>query len=147
MARKTIFEKTARKGTTAGHYKDGARDIIKIGDLRVLITQEGPWWFAQGLEIDYAAQGKSLEEVKEKFARGLCATAHAYILEFGGIDKFLRPAPADILRALASASAKGILRLSTESEHGLMEPISQTLPFTGITYFEKRREPAVAATA
>lgn len=146
-SRKTIHKATRKSikvgdvtlpGTSAEHYKEGAHDFVKIGDLRVLVTKDGPWWFAQGLEIDYTAQGKSLDEVKDKFIRGLAATAHAYIMEFGSIQKLLRPAPADVLRELSNASSKGLLNISTLSEHELEAPIKRALPFSGVRYFERR---------
>src|ERR1700730_16092910 len=134
---------TTLPAASAEHYKEGAHDFVKIGDLRVLVTNDGPWWFAQGLEIDYTAQGKDADEVKEKFVRGLAATAHAYIMEFGTIQKLLRPASADILRELSNASSKGLLVISTLSEHELDAPVKTVLPFSGIRYFE-RREPVMA---
>jgi len=41
--------------TMAVHGTNGQTHIVGIGNLRVIICQEGDAWFAQGLEIDYAA--------------------------------------------------------------------------------------------
>ena len=41
--------------------------LVGIGNLRVLIEKEGNFWFAQGLEIDYVAQGDTMEAVQKEF--------------------------------------------------------------------------------
>ena len=148
MPRKTRLTATTRgkHPATAEHYKDGPRDVVKIGNLRVLVIRDGSWWLAQGLEIDYAAQGTSLDDVKEKFLHGLAGTAHAYLDKFGSIERFLRPASADALRELAIASERKMLKLSSTTEHEmpLAEPMRQ-LPFSGISFFERcDPEPALA---
>jgi len=152
MPRKIILRANTvgKHRTTAEHYKEGAHDVVKIGDLRVLVVKEGPWWFAHGLEIDYTAQGTSLEEVKDRFARGLAVTAHAYIEKFGSIKKFLRPASADVLLELADASEKKLLTMSTMSLRELQveEPVQRALPFSGIHFFERTGSPTMmSATA
>ena len=40
--------------------------------LSVLLLREGETWVAQCLEYDLAAQGKSLAEVKDAFAKTFC---------------------------------------------------------------------------
>lgn len=147
MAKKTIL--TAKGGkATAKHYKEGERDVVEIGELRVLVVQDGDWWFAQGLEIDCSAQGKSEEEVKTAFMRSLVATAHAYLTELGSIQKFLRPAPPEVLRELVGAGAKGMLSISTTSEHEIERvkpPVRKSLPFSGVTFYRRVGEAAGAA--
>jgi hypothetical protein len=147
MAKKTIF-KAKGGNATATHYKEGERDVVEIGDLRVLVVQDDKWWFAQGLEIDCSAQGRSEEEVKQAFLRSLVATAHAYLTELGSIQKFLRPAPPEVLRELVGASSKGLLSISTVSEHEIERikpPVRESLPFSGITFYRRVGEPAGAA--
>jgi hypothetical protein len=146
MSKKTIL--TAKGGeATAKHYKEGAHDLVEIGDLRVLVMQDGDWWFAQGLEIDCSAQGKSEEDVKEAFVQSLVATSHAYLAELGSIQKFLRPAPPEVLRDLVGAGVKGMLKVSTLTAHELepIKPVREVLPFSGITFFRRLGEsPAMA---
>ena len=50
--------------------EDRSTQIVGIGNLRVMIMKTSTYWYAQGLEIDYAAQGETIEEVKECFQMG-----------------------------------------------------------------------------
>jgi predicted RNase H-like HicB family nuclease len=50
---------------------------MKIGALRVFIYNDDGSYFAQGLELDYFAQGESLEDVKARFFDGLLLTLDA----------------------------------------------------------------------
>jgi hypothetical protein len=140
--KKTIFKAASKTKATAEHYREDDHEYVKIGALSVLVTQDGDWWFAQGLEIEYAAQGKSLEEVTENFGQGLATTAHAYLEEFGSIEKMLRPSPPEVLRELSNASRRKMLKLSVESKHEihklLEEPaIRQAFPFNSIKFFQR----------
>ena len=42
----------------------------QIEGLRVVVWQNDDGWMAQGLEIDYAAGGVSIEDVMERFSIG-----------------------------------------------------------------------------
>jgi len=48
--------------------------IREAGALRVLVVPDGKAWFAHGLEVDYAAQGMSVEETIDHFEFGLRET-------------------------------------------------------------------------
>ena len=151
MPKKTIMAAKSRGGrATATHYRDDDHDYVNIGDLGVLVTHDGDWWFAQGLEIDYTAQGKSLDEVRERFTRGLIATAEAHLTEFGSIVNLLRPSP-DVLIELFKASERKLLKMSVESMHDLhlpreaVRPAARRLPFSGIRFFEQIGRPIAAA--
>ena len=87
--------------TTAfhGQSEDGF-NVVGIGNLRVVLIQDDDAWFAQGLEIDYAAQGSSVEDVKKKFAQGLCATLHENLKAYGNIERILRVAPPQVWNEL-----------------------------------------------
>ena len=116
--------------TTAFHGKaeDGS-DVVGIGNLKVVILQEGEVWFAQGLEIDYAAQGSDLEDVKKHFEDGLCATIHENLRVYGNIEKMLKVAPPSVWKDLylnAKAIRKFYSQISVHSE------LQQALPFEKI---------------
>ena len=49
----------------------GDTHVVGIGNLRVAIETDGKFWTAQGLEIDYIAQGDDLEDAKKQFEDGL----------------------------------------------------------------------------
>jgi len=72
-------------------------------DLRnahVVIVKMRDYWFAQGLDIDYAVQGGSIEEVKERFQAGLIETVRAHLNRFGTLEHFLKPAPPEVREGL-----------------------------------------------
>jgi hypothetical protein len=104
---KTLSKLTAAT-TTALHGKtsDGV-DIVMIDKLRVALTRDGNAWVAQGLEIDYAAEGTSVEDAKEQFQTGLMLTLRENIRVFGHIKGVLRVVPQDVWYALM---AENVLR-------------------------------------
>ena len=56
------------KDVTAFHAKEG--DLHFFGaHMKVLMVSDDGSWFAQGLDIDFAAQGATLEEAKKNFFR------------------------------------------------------------------------------
>lgn len=69
--------------------------------LNVLVTQDldedstGKTWYAQGMEIDYLAQGADLDGVIASFEQGLLLTVKAHIEKRGHIEGLLRPATGD----------------------------------------------------
>lgn len=134
-----------RKGSTKGGVhatavhgvaaiRGAAAHVVGIGNLRVMITPEDGSWFAQALEIDFAAEGTSLPDVKRRFEKGLEATIDEHIKVFGNIDKLLQPAPTEAWRELLSViPGADRYRFSQVSIH-----IAEALPFKGITYIEPR---------
>lgn len=66
----------------------------KHQDLRVVIVKEGEgMYFAQGLEIDVATQGASIEDAQQRFENTLRATIHYSIEEFGSMHGLLGSTP------------------------------------------------------
>lgn len=78
-----------------GVSSDGTA-TVKIGPLKVVVVPDGKLWFAQGLEIDYAAQGTSPEDAKKNFHEGLAASVHENLKRFGTMKKLVRPAPPEV---------------------------------------------------
>jgi len=121
--------------TTAIHRtaEDGTTHMVGIGNLRVVIIPDGDAWFAQGLEIDYAVQGSSVEDSKKQFEDGLAATIQEHLRIYGTIEKLLEVAPTEVWKSvLLSPSAK----LSGFSQVSVHEVIRNALPFHGIAYLE-----------
>ena len=81
--------------TTAIHAKDGNNHCVTLSALRVMLLEDSSGWFAQGLEIDYAASGATIDEVKKKFETGFSATLREHLKMFGSIERFLSPANGD----------------------------------------------------
>lgn len=72
-------------------------NLVGIGNIRVLVRREHEnMWIAQGLEIDYCAEGGSKDEAKEAFAQGLELTIRENIRMFSSLDGVLKTAPADV---------------------------------------------------
>jgi hypothetical protein len=133
MAKST--KKTAPKvqqATTAfqGVSSDGSHHIVGIGDLRVVLVPDGDVWFAQGLEIDYAVQGASEEEVKKNFEYGLEATVEAHLKIHGTIEGLLKVAPPAVWKELLGDPTGKRKVYSQITSHVLQEK----LPFDGINY-------------
>ena len=61
--------------------------IVGAFHMKVWISHEKDHWIAQGLDMDYIAQGDTLEEVKKEFEDGVTATIHEY-LKTGNLKDF-----------------------------------------------------------
>lgn len=100
--------------------KAGSVTAVSLGNLRVFITQEGEReWYAQGIEIDYLAQGDSLEDVQRSFERGLELTITEHLKTLGDIKRLLRPAPAELWAEFFARGPDGRFRFSAVTIHEL----------------------------
>lgn len=90
----------------------GDTHVVGIGNLRVAIESDGKSWTAQGLEIDYIAQGSDLEDAKKQFEDGLACTIHQHLRIYGNIDSYcrLRPGRSGRKSSTRRQSARGTLR-------------------------------------
>jgi hypothetical protein len=122
------------EGTDSSH-------IVGLGNLRVLIVPDGKFWFAQALEIDYAAQGDSVDEAKKNFQEGLAETIDLNLRMYGTIEKLLESAPSEVLKE-ASRNRKFIKLYWQVSGHELGDCSQDPLPFGGIDYYLLSQEAA-----
>jgi len=75
----------------------GSVHAVAFGDLHVMIICDSETeWYAQGLEVDYLAQGETKETVQDAFSRGLRATIKEHLKLHGDILKLLRPADPNV---------------------------------------------------
>jgi len=115
---------------------DGSKELVGIGNVRVIIVPDGKSFFAQGLEIDYAAQGPTVDRAKENFEKGFRATIQQHLELYGNLKHFLVPAPTPIWQEM----------LPEVTQHNRYFHVSihkievASLPYDGIRYL-------VAATA
>lgn len=125
--------------TTAFHAEseDGAEHVVGIGNLRVMLFNDGDSWFAQGLEIDYFAEGNDLDDVKERFRNGLVATIDYHLKLYGDIGGILQVAPPDVWKEFLSGTATHGRRYSQISLHSGQEDALSNLPFAGVDFYEK----------
>ena len=126
---------------------DKAVHVVGIGPLRVVIAQEDGGWFAQALEIDYVAQGSSLEDVQNNFSEGFTATIDEYLKVYGSINELLKPAPAEVWRELVFMPSQQGFDYVQVSIHELPPRVRGLMPFGAIQYMKREsatREPVSA---
>ncbi|MBL0142627.1 MAG: hypothetical protein IPP91_11140 [Betaproteobacteria bacterium] len=141
-----------RRGATAVHATDGKKHVIGIDALRVLILEDEGGYFAQGLEIDYAASGESVDEVKQNFSQGLMLTMDEHLKMHGHLEKFLVPAPAEAWKELfhppaGTVKAKFSCVRLVDIERKVAKPraasrISALFPFGNLAFIEPQRAAA-----
>jgi len=124
--------------TTAihAHSVDGAEHLVGIGNLRVMVFNDDGSWFAQGLEIDYFAEGQTLEEVQTRFRDGLSATIDYLVKLFGDIDGVLQVAPPEVWKEFFGDGATLRKRYSQVSYHTGQGGELAFLPFTGVAFLK-----------
>lgn len=112
---------------------------VHVGNLRVMVTNDDGSWFAQALEIDYAAEGETLDEMKARFEQGLHQTIGEHLRVFGGLEHLLQPAPVDAWRDFY-AGACDRYRFSRVFAHTDVPTfVLDHFPFKGIDYFKPAR--------
>ena len=117
------------------HAHDAAEKVHAVGiwDIRVFIVPDGKFWFAQGLEIDYAAQGASVDEAKRNFEDGLEATIDLHLRMHGNIEGLLKVAPSQMLYE-ALKDKDSIEVYEQVSVHDIGPQARFALRFEGISY-------------
>lgn len=134
---------TKAKKTTAVAFQastnDGLKAVVGIGNLRVLLLNDDGSWFAQGLEIDYAAQGATLEEVKRRFQDGLMGTVSEHLRMYGDIGKLLQPAPSEIWQKIVQPQCQRqtFTQISFHQIGQVSRHVSSALPFEGISFIQQ----------
>jgi len=132
-----IKTKLAAKGGKAGalHLESDKVGAVAIWNLSVLIVPDEDRWFAQGLEINYGAQGDTIEEAQEHFQRGLLLTIKQHLRIYGNVERILQFASSEILKEAAQKKT-AISRLSQVSFHEILDDVKaqEAVPFDGIDY-------------
>jgi hypothetical protein len=135
MASKKPFKKTLKKtqsGAQAIHVDlKGGQHVVGLGNIRVFLVPDGNAWFAQGLEIDYAAQGSSASEAKKHFEIGLSATIEQHLKIKGSIDGLLKFAPTEVINELLGLDGEARHYYSSISAHKL----PAELPYQALNFF------------
>ena len=127
--------KNHKSELVAVHHKEGNKHAVK-GNLRVLITPDDGMWFAQSLEIDYAAAGTSVEDVKERFQKGLALTIGEHLKMYGELDKFFVPSPPEVWKEFFELSSGKRFTLNF-SIIAAPQIVKEKSPFSSIEYIEK----------
>jgi len=132
--KKTRRKKSPTSQAMAVHARKGIQHFVGIGNLRVIIVPDDGFWFAQGLEIDYAAQGSTKEEVKKQFEQGLFCTIKQHLQIYGSLKKFLKAAPPEVWNEFLFDPVADKQLYFHVSRH----TNQQELPFDRIDYLEQR---------
>jgi len=111
---------------------DGAHHVA-VYNLRVLISRDGDSWIAEGVDIDYAADGASPDEARARFERGLAKSVKAHLAKFGNLRKLVQPAPDDTRKRFENAVPPDEVQHSHTTVMAVPMPaeIKQSLPRFG----------------
>ena len=133
--------KNVDEGALAVHLstEQGTGHVVGVGNIRVLINKEEDYWYAQGLEIDYVAQGKTIEDVKKAFEDGLMATIHENIRVHGTIGPVLKVAPQNIWKEVLNPNviSSKFTQVSVHQIEAMKSISPGLLPFQGIEYLQR----------
>lgn len=137
--------------TEAFHMTDGKnKHVVGVKALQVLLLKDGDGWFAQGLQIDYAACGDSIAAAKKNFETGLAHTIGEHLVMYGDIEKLLKVAPQEAWHEYLHAPADSIKQdYSTIQAIECFEvaadaEVMSSFPFSGIEFIEKQPSRATA---
>lgn len=122
---------------TAFHAEmEGGDDhVVGIGNLRVMLFNDDGSWFAQGLEVDYFAQGSTLEDAQKRFQDGLWETIDYHLRIYGDITRVLQVAPAEAWKEFFGKSAMLKKRFTQLSIH---TGVASHLPFEQMDFYVER---------
>ncbi len=124
--KKTATAKMPSSEMATHHLTDGKRHFVGIGPMKVIICEEDNIWFAQGVDIDYAANGSSMSDVKKNFEVGLAGTIDLHIKLYGNLKKFLKNAPQEVWDELYNVGSH-----HSYTHVGFHDDLSKTLGLTG----------------
>jgi hypothetical protein len=136
---KAKLKLTANAGDAgAVHVQGRKHEAVAIWNLSVLIVPDGEHWFAQGLEINYGAQGDTPVDAQANFQQGLLATIRQHLRMYGDIERILKFAPSDILKEAAQHKS-AIRQFAQVSFHEILSAsesndVQMAIPFDGINY-------------
>jgi hypothetical protein len=130
--------KSQKRRTATLHARrdtsDSSINVVGFGNLRVIIVEEDGMWFAQCLDINYAAQGSSLDEVKRNFERGLASTVDEHLRVHGHIRNLMsRPVSSRVRQQLMQMPTQAF-GYSQVTLHRLPKEIQNAIRFEGIEF-------------
>lgn len=127
------------QGAQALHMSDGNNHIVGLKSLKVMLCKDSGMWFAQGLEIDYAACGNTIEETQENFLQGLKLTIQKHLEMHGSIEKMLKVSPQEVWDEYFKSDVIK-QKLTTfdfyESQASEEQQIEKYVPFKDIAFLE-----------
>jgi len=89
--------------------------------LRVAVVRDGDAWFAQGLDVDYFAQGSTPEEAETNFTAGLKTMIRLHANEFGHL-RYVVPPPASVSQEYAKLKFAKTEKVAFQSANAALVP-------------------------
>lgn len=124
--------------TAAVQISNQSTHNVVLDSFRVIVVKDHDQWFAQSIDIDYAASGLTIEDAKQNFERGLELTIRFHIKKFGDISRLLnKPCPAAEIRALLGKDYKEAYHFSCAHQIKVDHDVLEKLPYNNIVFFEK----------
>lgn len=145
-----------RTGQTETSFAvDGQTANASVKALRVLLCQEHGGYTAQGLEIDYAASGETVDEAMKNFVEGLVHTVVHHLFILGNLDKVLVTAPKEIVAeylktppaAIKSIGFVATVNAFEEADVEKPEEKAKQFPFDGIEFIQPKHQKEAALAA
>ncbi len=122
----------------AVHAQNGNHHAVAFDSLRVLIIKDGDEWFAQSIDIDYAATGSSLENVQRNFELGLSATIKAHLERFGNIERIMRTPPLEDRVSISSCDHRPYDVTMVSTHEIVSSEMLQALQYRNISFFQEK---------
>lgn len=137
-------KKSTQSGAEASFAVSKDTAIASVKALHVLLCQEDGAWSAQGVEIDYAACGNSVEEATKNFVDGLAHTVVQHLLIRGNLDKVLKWAPKEVMEEWLKTPPAAINKVGFEATAkafegaNIQEPqkAAAKFPFDGFQFIQ-----------
>ena len=73
-------------------------------ELKVVVLHDKEGYFAQGMEIDHGAEGRTIAAVKANFEAGLAVLIRQHTSAHGNLDGLLKPTPVNTWAELCGAA-------------------------------------------
>jgi hypothetical protein len=96
--------------------------------LRVAVVRDEEAWFAQGIDVDYFAQGQTPQEAEKNFAEGLRLMIKLHMNEFKNLQ-YLKPPPPAVSQEYAK------MRFAKVEQLPLHAPGPAKVPYKTIKFF------------
>jgi hypothetical protein len=114
------------------HGSQGDSHIVGFGNIKVIVCEDDGIWFAQGLDIDYAAEGSSLKNVQENFQNGFSATVGLHLQAFNTIENLLVPAPIEVWKEFTGIGKH--FKFAQIKSYDFSDELKSKMPYSGIDF-------------
>lgn len=114
---------------------NSGQHTVSVGPMRVMVVPDGEYWFVQGLEVDYFAEGTSVDHALQMFVHGLELTIEEHIKMYGHVKKLTVSAPQHVWDEFYSNAQLGKLKEIAPERSAAIPAAS--LPFSGAAFYQQ----------